>query len=587
MKKIVLIEPQIGQGHVYSMVKMPRLALPLFGAQLKEAGYQVELYMSHADSLPWQQICSADLVGISLTTSTSREGYRMAGFLRSRHVPVVIGGIHATFQPDEALNYADYVVRGEADFTFLKLIKSLEKGEQPNDVAGVSFRSGHETIHNPLPKEWVDINDLPIPDLSLFKVGKPRVIPVMTSRGCPYNCTFCSVTQMFGHGYRFRDTEKVLKELSLHENKSVFFCDDNFTANKKHSKELLQGMLDRKIRLKRWGAQVRVEAARDDELLTLMRKSGGSIAYVGLESINPATLEAYNKKQDIEDIRECIRRFHDHRMRVHGMFVLGSDEDTVQTVRDTVDFALEARIDSVQFLTLVPLPGTPFFENLEKEGRILTKDWQLYDGHHTVFQPARMSPKQLQEETVKAFQRFYAPKNIFQNANLTGHLSSLYRGLGWYMTRRFAKQSRWYDEALSILQKEGNKCPSTLYRKTREKSNTLELKTGQETVKIQIEEDKGVLYLKMQGFLNRFNLNELKQTWKELIPRQCLHLVINTEDLNFSSDKAAKAFARLIEKTTRRVRRLQLVYKQGENKLRLLQQKAPKLPRFELLPGKK
>ena len=161
-------------------------------------------------------------------------------------------------------------------------------------------------------------------------------------------------------------------------------------------------MIDRQIGLKGWGAQVRVEVARDEELLQLLQRAGCKIVYIGLESINPATLENYNKQQTVEDINLSIRRFHQHGIRVHGMFVFGSDFDTVQTIRDTVDFALKARVDSVQFLTLTPLPGTPLLK-AGSGGRLLTRDWELYDGHHAVFQPALMTPEQLQEETVKAF----------------------------------------------------------------------------------------------------------------------------------------------------------------------------------------
>ena len=125
------------------------------------------------------------------------------------------------------------------------------------------------------------------------------------------------------------------------------------------------------------------------------------------------------------------------------MFVFGSDEDTVQTIRETVDFCLETRIDSVQFLMLTPLPGTPTFKQLEAEGRLLTKEWELYDGHHAVFQPAKMSAEELQEETIKAMKRFYSLRYVLQNTCLTGWESSLYRAIGWLLVRRFEKHNRW------------------------------------------------------------------------------------------------------------------------------------------------
>ena len=360
------------EDHVYKSVRMPRLGLPLLGARLKEAGYRVELYLGTGETLPWPKIVDADFVGISTITATSSEAYRIAGYLRSRGQTVVLGGIHPHFMPDEALNHADYVMRGEADLTIVPLLRALEREQLPWDVPGVSFRNGREVIHNPCATEAVELDPLPTPDFTLFRGQKPfRTVPVITSRGCPYNCNFCSVTLMFGRRYRFRNTENVLKELAAYRGRSVFFCDDNFTANPARSKELFRGMLDEKIGLKSWGAQMRVEASRDPEMLELMRRSGGDMAFVGLESINPATLAALNKQQSVEDVRECVRRFHDSGIRVHGMFIFGSEADTVQTIRDTVDFARDAQIDSQQFAILTPQPGTPLFQQLESEGRLL------------------------------------------------------------------------------------------------------------------------------------------------------------------------------------------------------------------------
>ena len=221
MNKVVLIEPQSKEDHVYKTVRMPRLGLPLLGARLKAAGYRVKLYLGTGASLPWSKIVDADLVGISTTTATSSEAYRIAGYLRSRGLRVVIGGIHAHFMPDEALGHADFVVRGEADLTIVPLLRALEEGKLPWNVPGVSFWNGHEAVHNPCSAEPVEMDQLPLPDFSLFEGQKPfRTIPVMTSRGCPFNCTFCSVTLMFGRRYRFRSTESVLNELAAYRGRS-------------------------------------------------------------------------------------------------------------------------------------------------------------------------------------------------------------------------------------------------------------------------------------------------------------------------------------------------------------------------------
>jgi len=590
MKKIILIEPKTRKGHVYSTVRMPRLGLPLLGTQLKEAGYDVCIYVAHSNNLPWPKILEADLVGISTTSSTSREAYRIAGYLRSRNIPVVIGGIHATFLPEEALQYADYVVRGEADSTFLPLVRSLEEGKAPENIPGISYWDNGKMVHNTCQDNWVDMEQLPIPDLTLMDhYQQIRAIPVMTSRGCPFNCTFCSVTPMFGRRYRYRSNESILKELSLYKGRNIFFCDDNFTADIRRTKQMLQKMLDQKVNLKGWGAQVRVEAARDEELLELMRRTGGDIVYIGFESINPLTLESYNKKQSVEDICECIQKFHEYGFRIHGMFVFGSDEDTVQTIRDTVDFALKMRIDSIQFMILTPLPGTPLFNKLEDEGRLLTKDWELYDGHHVVYQPAKMSAGELQKETIKAYKRFYSMKHIFQNVPLTGWGSALYRGIGWWLVRTFEKQNRWYNIALDQLQNQSfnTRTVPLFYRRVQVfKRKKIDEATAGNLLKIYISENNGVFYLRLKGFLNRFTLKELNRTLKNLLPQRCFHLVVNTEGLHLS-EKSTRNFSLFLERLGKRVNRLQLIYSPKDGRPPLTKKFSFKIPRFELLPNRR
>ena len=452
MKNIVLIEPKAKIGNVYSTTIMPRLGLPLLGSMLQKEGYNVSIYMDSITKLPWSKILQADLVGISAIICTSNEAYRIGDYLRSFNIPVVIGGIHSTFMPEEALQYADYVVRGEADFTFLPFVKAVEKGEKPADIPGVSYWENGKIIHNPLDSGLIDVEQIPMPNLNLINSHKNiKTVPVMTSRGCPHNCTFCSVTNMFGRKYRYRSIDKILEELSLHEGKRVFFCDDNFAADMKHTKALLREMIRQNIKIKSWGAQLRAEVARDEEFVELMHRSGGNMVYIGLESINPETLEEYNKKQSVEDVHECIARFHKYNIRVHGMFILGSDHDTVQSIRDTVDFSLKARIDSVQFMMLTPLPGTALFQKLEGENRILTNNWELYDGHHAVFYPANMTPEELQNEMFQAYKRFYSLRNVLKNVPLTGWGSAFYRVVGWLLVNQFSGRNRWYNKALLHL----------------------------------------------------------------------------------------------------------------------------------------
>jgi anaerobic magnesium-protoporphyrin IX monomethyl ester cyclase len=592
MNKIVLIEPQSREDHVYKHVRMPRLGLPILGTQLKEAGYEVRFFLGTGDSLPWSEILEADLVGISTTTATCREAYQVAGLLRSNNIPVVIGGIHASFMPDEALQFADYLVRGEAELSFLPLVQSIEAGLPPHNIPGVSYWSNGEIVHNNSLKSKIDMDTLPIPDLTLLDRSSSMLnIPVMTSRGCPFNCTFCCVTEMFGRRYRHRTTESVLEELASSQGKKIFFCDDNFTADPKLTKELLRGIIDQGIKLKRWGAQVRVDAAYDDELLDLMRRSGCGIVYIGFESINQATLESYNKKQTVEDIEEAIKRFHYYRIRIHGMFVFGADTDTVDTIRQTAEFALRARIDSVQFMTLTPFPGTPFYNQIDSEDRILTRDWSLYDGHHAVFQPVLMSAEELQSETVIALKKFYSLQNILKNLALTGWGSVIHRTIGWGLTRHFERRNRWFNRLLEHQQLVSSQpvslLESSLTVPAREQSRT---GSAISDLKVTLTEQSGVLYLKLRGLADSLHRKELQRILKGFLPRNYSQMVINTEGLRFASQQAATAFGAYFEKLGCRMHRLQIITtagSEGQNMLNWNRGDRLKMPCFELLLKKR
>lgn len=415
IRKVALIEPRPPGYHVYSRIALPRLGLPLLGAMLKKRGADVTVYCQDFQEIDYADVLSSDLVGISTTTSTAPEGYRIADRVRQAGIPVVMGGSHVTFLPDEALEHADFCVRGEGEYTLLELVDVIESGSGYRSIAGLSYRIGDEVRHNP-PRELVrDLDSLPFPDLSLIRGReKIKLTPIATSRGCPYNCNFCSVIKMFGRGCRQRSIENVLEELRYLNPSTVFFYDDNFAGDRDRAKLLIDRMLSEGL-TPYWTAQVRADVARDRELLRLMKRSNCYILYIGFESVNPATLKEFNKRQSVEEMAEAVRIIHEHGIMIHGMFVFGAEHDDVAALRASTRFALQAGIDTVQFLMLTPLPGTQYFENMEREGRLLTREWSLYDGQHVVYQPSRMSPYELQKETFRAMKRFYS---VYQCAKM-------------------------------------------------------------------------------------------------------------------------------------------------------------------------
>ncbi|MDD5748025.1 MAG: radical SAM protein [Actinomycetota bacterium] len=416
-EKIVLIEPKSEGQNVFSKFRLPRLGLPIIGAVLKkELNCDVKIYFQEIGRMNWEDILSADLVGISTITPTAPEAYALLRKIKRPNGPlVVMGGPHVSFLPEEALlKGADFVVRGEGEETIVELIRYLSEGKgTPRDIAGLSYMENRTFQHNPDRERIADLSSLPWPDISLIEgLERLKVVPVLTSRGCPFDCKFCSVTGMFGRRYRFRDKADVLAELEMLYEKNpkatFFFYDDNFTASPTRTMELLREMKERGI-MPKWTAQVRVDVTEDDELMQLMQETNCRFLYVGLESINPATLEAYRKSQTVADVKQAVEVIHQHRIKIHGMFVLGSDEDDRKTIRETVQFARKSGIDTVQFMILTPIPGTETYEELKGEGRLIVDDWSKFTGHHVVFEPKKMSVLQLQKEAgIRTWRKFYS-----------------------------------------------------------------------------------------------------------------------------------------------------------------------------------
>lgn len=420
IENISFIEVKSPGAHIFSRFPIPRLGSILLSTILRDEGYNVRVFIEDIKEPDWSFIENSDIVCISTITPTAIRAYELADRLRKSGITVIIGGAHPSFLPEEALEHADYVVRGEGDYTLPELIEYIKNARHSVEtIQGISYKdeSGN-IIHNPSRPLLKDMDILPEPDFSLVHGWKPtNVYPVSTSRGCPFDCKFCSVIHMFGRKYRFKSVDATLKELrhvASVSKSTVFFVDDNFTAKKDRTKAILKGMIDEGIKVGS-SAQVRTDIAKDSELLRLMAEAECDIVYVGFESINPKTLELYNKKQNVDEIVNCIKAVKDHGIRIHGMFVLGADTDNVDTIKATADFAIKLNIDTIQFMILTPLPGTPVFFEMRDSDRLLHTDWSKYDAHHVVFKPATMNPETLQIEPLKAMKRFYSWKYILKH----------------------------------------------------------------------------------------------------------------------------------------------------------------------------
>ncbi len=458
--KITLIEPKSPDSHIFSLYALPRLGTVLLGTILKQQGHDVSVMVESIEPISWDRVLGSELVGISTTTSTAPRAYEMAAALKFSGVPTVMGGPHVTFMTDEALTFSDYVIRGEGERSFPLLVEALAAGRKPDDVPGLSYVRDGRVFHNEIDSSFVDLNQLPQPDISLIAGGvfqKRRwtnpVIPIQTSRGCPYNCSFCSVTGMFGRKMRYRDVDKVIEELRQYDKKknSIFFYDDNFAADPKRTKELLRKMIAEGFSFLS-SAQVRVDTGKDLELVGLMKEAGLKTVFVGLESISPESLTCMNKKQTVADMEEGLAGFSKFGIDVHGMFVFGFDTDDKKTLAKTVAFAKRKMLDTVQFLILTPFPGTPVYRELEKEGRIMLRDWSFYDGHHVVFVPKQLSPYHLQRAQIRGHARFYSTAEVIRRFCRFDFFGVMVAAYAKRLSRGWVKENRLYLRVIKLIE---------------------------------------------------------------------------------------------------------------------------------------
>lgn len=411
LRRLTLIRPNMGDFR--STDAMTPLSLGVLAGRTPK-DVDICLFDDRVEVLPVHD--TPDLVAITVETFTARRAYQIADGYRARGIPVVMGGYHPTFLPDESLLHADAVVTGDAEGSWERLLGDFNRGNLQRLYTGGNTRP---------------LNDFAI-ERNIF-AGK-RYAPIQLvqySRGCRFACDFCSIRAFYQDNLRRRAPEAVVQELSaMNPRKLTFFVDDNLLANRDSLTDLLQAIRPLGIR---WTCQISIDVARDEALLDLMAESGCMLALVGFESLSEPNLKqmgkAWNKVSG--DYRQVVRKFHARGIAVYGTFVFGYDEDTADSIRASLDFALEARLDLANFNPLTPTPGSPLYDRLLKEGRLLSPEWWLDPNYHygdPIFVPRKMSPETFADQCFEAKKAFYSWSSMARRV-LAGNL-----GLDWFRT---------------------------------------------------------------------------------------------------------------------------------------------------------
>jgi radical SAM superfamily enzyme YgiQ (UPF0313 family) len=404
-KTLLLINPanQLRPGfHINKATRNQPLSLGIIAA-LTPADWKIKILDENFRDFKYYD---ADLVGLTAFTSTAPRAYEIAAIYRERGIKTVMGGIHASMLPDECMQYVDVVVQGEAEPVWADVIKDFEAGTLKR------------LYKSPFAKEISQ----PKPRRDLFHPGY-ICAGIQTTRGCPMNCSFCSVSAFNGRNYRFRPVEEVLDELEEIPQKFVFFIDDNIIGQSSESKErarqLFEGIIRRGIK-KLWISQSSINFADDPELLKLAYKSGCRMIFLGIEAETEDQLKEANKKLNLsrgaKTYNDVFRKIHKHGIGIIAGLIFGWDSDTHETVMQRAQFAVKCGADSFQTSVLTPLPGTQLYDKMVAENRLLYTnfpiDWQKYDYFEPTIVHPGMSTSELDMVIEKAKRKIFSPYHI-------------------------------------------------------------------------------------------------------------------------------------------------------------------------------
>lgn len=398
--KILLVQPKstgyMGQVSQSGKASLARVTLTTIAA-LTPPQHEVVIHDARLREPDYDG--DWDLVGFTGMTCEIPHVYRMADKFRQRGTAVVIGGYHATALPEEAAKHADIVVAGEAEGLWPRILLELENG-----------RARQHIYQN---DGLIEMRDMAIPRRDLLNRDMYTVSnTIRATRGCPFDCNYCSVTRFFGRDFRSRPVEEVVAEIKSQPGQRWMFLDDNLIGHEKYAKELFRALIPLRIN---WGAQVSLALAKDAELMDLYAQAGGRFAFIGFESLSGQALKSMRKGFNRpEEYASGIRHLHRRGITIMGSFMFGLDGDDLGVFKRTVDFVNAAKINLVLYHILTPFPGTKLYEEMDRQGRIHDRDWSHYDTAHSVIHPQGMTSEELQHGWYWAVRETYKLPDILR-----------------------------------------------------------------------------------------------------------------------------------------------------------------------------
>lgn len=416
MLKICLLSPKgplyRHRGGIFrKSLRYSPLTLPTLAALIPDdIEHELTLFDEGIEDIPPD--LDADIIGITVITGTAKRSYELARRFRDRGKTVILGGPHITLVPDDAAPHADAIVVGYAEDTWPELLRDFQAGRlQPRYTQSPDLSLAG--------RPWAR-RDL----INSGRYAKTHVFEA--TRGCVHRCDFCVVPFAWGRKPYQKPVAEVIDEIRSTGARRAIFVDLNLVADKDYAAELFEALIPLRLN---WAGLATSLLARDDELLDLCARSGCIGILVGFESISHAGLKEVHKGFNTPKLYgEWIDKFHAHGIAVNGTFVFGMDDDTPDVFEKTAQFVIDTGIDLPRFAILTPFPGTALYKRLDAENRITTRDWELYDGQHVVFQPTHMSADSLQKGNMATWRRVYGYRSIAQRMRHTPVSKLMYLG---------------------------------------------------------------------------------------------------------------------------------------------------------------